>query len=123
MINKFVKYFIIFTILFFFGIVTFLTFDSDFRRYLFGRTISAYKLYQIIALQPYLKGDDIEIALSHSRSKYGETYFSFVNGQHTTQGGTHQGAFREAIVKTLREFYRKFNFKPEDFPKEISKIY
>ena len=55
----------------------------------------------------HLKGEDIEIALSHSTQKYGETYFSFVNGQHTTQGGTHQAALRESIVKTLREFYKK----------------
>lgn len=54
----------------------------------------------------HLKGDDIEIALTHGQS-YGEEYYSFVNGQHTTQGGTHQAAFREAIVKTIREFYKK----------------
>ncbi len=54
----------------------------------------------------HLKGDDIEIALTHGNS-YGEQYYSFVNGQHTTQGGTHQGAFREAVVKTIREFYKK----------------
>src|SRR6186713_1682685 len=54
----------------------------------------------------HLKGDDIEIALTHGNS-YGEEYYSFVNGQHTTQGGTHLSAFREAIVKTVREFYKK----------------
>lgn len=54
----------------------------------------------------HLKGEDIEIALTHGNS-YGEEYYSFVNGQHTTQGGTHLAAFREAIVKTLREFYKK----------------
>ena len=54
----------------------------------------------------HLKGEDIEIAMTHGNS-YGEQYYSFVNGQHTTQGGTHQGAFREAVVKTLREFYKK----------------
>lgn len=54
----------------------------------------------------HLKGDDIEIAMSHGQ-QYGEEYYSFVNGQHTTQGGTHQAAFREAIVKTIREFYKK----------------
>ena len=48
----------------------------------------------------HLKGEDIEIAMTHSQKGYGEQYFSFVNGQHTTQGGTHQAAFREAIVKT-----------------------
>jgi topoisomerase-4 subunit B len=55
----------------------------------------------------HLKGDDIEIALTHSDKSQGEQYYSFVNGQHTTQGGTHQSAFREALVKTLREFYKK----------------
>lgn len=54
----------------------------------------------------HLKGEDIEIALSHGTG-YNESYFSFVNGQHTTQGGTHQSAFREAVVKVVREFYRK----------------
>ncbi len=54
----------------------------------------------------HLKGDDIEIAMTHN-SQYGEEYYSFVNGQHTTQGGTHQAAFREAVVKTIREYYKK----------------
>jgi len=54
----------------------------------------------------HLKGEDIEVALTHGQ-QYGEEYYSFVNGQHTTQGGTHQAAFREAIVKTVREFYKK----------------
>ncbi|RYD82218.1 MAG: type IIA DNA topoisomerase subunit B [Sphingobacteriales bacterium] len=54
----------------------------------------------------HLKGEDIEIAMTHGE-QYGEEYYSFVNGQHTTQGGTHLAAFREAIVKTLREFYKK----------------
>ncbi|MEJ7778944.1 MAG: DNA topoisomerase IV subunit B [Daejeonella sp.] len=54
----------------------------------------------------HLKGDDIEVAMTHGQ-QYGEEYYSFVNGQHTTQGGTHQAAFREAIVKTIREFYKK----------------
>ena len=54
----------------------------------------------------HLKGDDIEIALSHT-NQYGEDYYSFVNGQYTTQGGTHQAALREAVVKTVREFYKK----------------
>jgi topoisomerase-4 subunit B len=54
----------------------------------------------------HLKGEDIEIALTHGHA-YGEEYYSFVNGQHTTQGGTHQAAFREAIVRTVREFYKK----------------
>ena len=54
----------------------------------------------------HIKGEDIEIALTHS-SQYGEEYYSFVNGQHTTQGGTHLAAFRESIVKTVREFFKK----------------
>ena len=54
----------------------------------------------------HLKGEDIEIAMTHGQA-YGEEYYSFVNGQHTTQGGTHQAAFREAVVKTIREFYDK----------------
>ncbi len=60
----------------------------------------------------HLKGDDIEVAFTHTGA-YGEDYYSFVNGQHTTQGGTHQAAFREAIVKTAREFYKK-EFDPND---------
>lgn len=54
----------------------------------------------------HLKGQDIEVALTHD-NHYGEEYYSFVNGQNTTQGGTHQAAFREALVKTVREFYKK----------------
>lgn len=54
----------------------------------------------------HLKGDDIEIALTHT-NQYGEDYYSFVNGQYTTQGGTHQSAFREAIVKAVRDFFKK----------------
>lgn len=54
----------------------------------------------------HLKGADIEIAMTHGQ-QYGEEYYSFVNGQHTTQGGTHQQAYREAVVKTVREFYKK----------------
>jgi topoisomerase IV subunit B len=54
----------------------------------------------------HLKGDDIEMALTHNND-YGEDIYSFVNGQHTTQGGTHQQAFREAYVKTIRDFYKK----------------
>jgi len=59
-------------------------------------------LYPIV----HLKGEDIELALTHG-AHYGEDYFSFVNGQHTTMGGTHLAAFREAIVKTVRDFYGK----------------
>lgn len=59
-------------------------------------------LYPII----HLKGEDLEIALTHG-NQYGEEYYTFVNGQHTTQGGTHLIAFKEAVVKTIREFYNK----------------
>jgi topoisomerase-4 subunit B len=54
----------------------------------------------------HLKGDDIEVAMTHE-NQYGEEYYSFVNGQYTTQGGTHLAAFREAVVKTLRDFFKK----------------
>ena len=54
----------------------------------------------------HLKGDDIEVAITHTNS-YGEEYYSFVNGQYTTQGGTHQAAFREAYVKVIRDFFKK----------------
>ena len=57
-------------------------------------------LYPII----HLKGNDIEIAITHSKVQYSEEYYSFVNGQHTTQGGTHQSAFRESLVKYLEIF-------------------
>ena len=60
-------------------------------------------LYPII----HLKGDDIELAITHNKKQYNEEYYSFVNGQHTTQGGTHLSSFREGIVKTVREFYKK----------------
>lgn len=72
------------------------------------------KVYPII----HLLGEDIEIALTHSKSQYSEEYHSFVNGQNTTQGGTHLVAFREAIVKTIREFYNK-GFEPSDIRKSI----
>ena len=71
-------------------------------------------LYPVV----HLKGDDIEVALTHSKTQYSEEYHSFVNGQHTTQGGTHQAAFREAIVKTLRDFYGK-NYDASDIRKSI----
>jgi len=71
-------------------------------------------LYPVI----HLKGDDIEVALTHSKTQYSEEYHSFVNGQHTTQGGTHQSAFREAIVKTTRDFYGK-NYDASDIRKSI----
>ncbi len=69
---------------------------------LLNENITSDSLYPIIHLQ----GEDIEIAFTHS-DQYGEEYYSFVNGQHTTQGGTHQSAFRESIAKTIKEFYGK----------------
>ena len=66
----------------------------------------------------HLKGNDIEVAITHSKTQYSEEYHSFVNGQHTTQGGTHQSAFREAIVKTLRDYYGK-NYDASDIRKSI----
>ncbi len=70
---------------------------------LLGRKTNEDELrYNII----HLKGDDIEVAITHNND-YGEDIFSFVNGQYTTQGGTHQQAFREAFVKTIRDFYKK----------------
>jgi len=71
-------------------------------------------LYPII----HLKGNDIEVAITHSKTQYSEEYHSFVNGQHTTQGGTHQSAFRESLVRTVREFYGK-NFEASDIRKSI----
>ncbi|AFR36449.1 Type IIA topoisomerase (DNA gyrase/topo II, topoisomerase IV), B subunit [Riemerella anatipestifer RA-CH-1] len=71
-------------------------------------------LYPIV----HLKGDDIEVAITHSDKSQTETYFSFVNGQNTTQGGTHLNAFREAYVKTIREFFNK-NFDASDIRKSI----
>ena len=71
-------------------------------------------LYPII----HLKGNAIEVAITHSRTQYSEEYHSFVNGQHTTQGGTHQAAFREAVVKTIREHFGK-NYEAADIRKSI----
>ncbi|MBP3942538.1 type IIA DNA topoisomerase subunit B [Sphingobacteriaceae bacterium WQ 2009] len=65
----------------------------------------------------HLKGEDIELAITHGQ-QYGEEYYSFVNGQHTTQGGTHQASFREAIAKTIREFYKK-DFEAADIRASI----
>lgn len=82
---------------------------------LLGETISEEdRIYDII----HLKDDDIEIAMTHSKTQYSEEYYSFVNGQNTTQGGTHLGAFREAIVRTIKEFYNK-NFEASDIRKSI----
>ncbi len=70
---------------------------------LLERDIDSEILYPII----HLKADDIEVAITHCKNQYSEQYFPFVNGQHTVQGGTHQSSFREAIAKTIREFYGK----------------
>lgn len=81
---------------------------------LLNANISDEALYPVI----HLRGKDIEIAFTHTTS-YGEDYYSFVNGQHTTQGGTHLAAFREAIVKTARDFYGK-EFDPSDVRTSIT---
>ncbi|MCF6297375.1 MAG: type IIA DNA topoisomerase subunit B [Flavobacteriaceae bacterium] len=72
------------------------------------------KLFPIV----HLLEEDIEIALTYSKAQYNEEYHSFVNGQHTTQGGTHQNAYREAIVKTIRDFFGK-NYDASDIRKSI----
>lgn len=69
---------------------------------LLHENMSSKSLYEVI----HLKGEDIELAMTHGH-QYGEEYYSFVNGQHTTQGGTHLAAFREAVVKAIRDFYKK----------------
>jgi len=66
----------------------------------------------------HIRDNDFECAMTHSENQYGEEYYSFVNGQHTTQGGTHQSAFREAVVKTIREFYKK-DFEASDIRTSI----
>lgn len=75
---------------------------------LLNEKMTAEPLYPII----HLKGDDIEVVITHI-NQYGEEYYSFVNGQHTTQGGTHLTAFREAASRTIKEFYNK-NFDYSD---------
>ncbi len=72
------------------------------------------RIYDII----HLKDADIEIAMTHSKTQYSEEYYSFVNGQNTTQGGTHLAAYREALVRTIKEFYNK-NFEAADIRKSI----
>lgn len=71
--------------------------------------MTADSLYPII----HLKGDDIEIAITHA-SQYGEEYYSFVNGQHTSQGGTHQSAFKELVALTIHDFFSAKNFEYSD---------
>ncbi len=80
---------------------------------LLEENLDAEPLYPVIHLQD----EDVEAAITHG-NQYGEDYYSFVNGQHTTQGGTHLLAFREAIVKTVREFYKK-DFDPSDIRASI----
>lgn len=80
---------------------------------LLTENLDAEPLYPII----HLEGEDIEIAITHG-NQYGEDYFSFVNGQHTTQGGTHQGALRESVARTVKEFYGK-NYEPVDIRTSI----
>ena len=80
---------------------------------LLEKKLTGDTLYPII----HLEGEDIEIAMTHG-AHYGEEYFSFVNGQHTTMGGTHQLAFREAVVKTVRNFYKK-EFEAADIRQSI----
>ena len=70
-------------------------------------------LYPII----HLEGEDIEVAFTHGKT-YGEDYYSFVNGQHTTQGGTHQSAFRESVAKVIKDFYSK-NYEASDIRQSI----
>ncbi len=88
--------------------------ENGLKDLLEDRSSESDLLYPII----HLKGDDIEVAITHSKTQYSEEYHSFVNGQNTTQGGTHQSAFREALVKTIREFYGK-NYDSSDIRKSI----
>ena len=81
---------------------------------LLERNIDENPLYPVI----HLEGDDIEVAITHTQS-YGEDYYSFVNGQYTPQGGTHQAAFRETIVKVIRDHYGK-NFDAQDVRTSIT---
>ena len=82
---------------------------------LLDQNTEAEMLYPII----HLKGEDIEVAITHCKNQYSEQYYSFVNGQHTVQGGTHQIAFREAIVKTIREHFNK-NFDASDVRQAVN---
>jgi len=82
---------------------------------LLDQNTDAEMLYPII----HLSGADIEVAITHCKNQYSEQYYSFVNGQHTVQGGTHQGAYRQALVKTIREFYGK-NYDASDVRQAIN---
>ena len=82
---------------------------------LLDQNTEAEMLFPII----HLKGEDIEAAITHCKNQYSEQYYSFVNGQHTVQGGTHQVAFREAFVKTIREYFGK-NYDAADIRQAIN---
>ena len=82
---------------------------------LLDQNIEAELLYPII----HLIGNDIEVAITHCKNQYSELYYSFVNGQHTVQGGTHQGAFRQAFFKTIRDFFNK-NYEAADIRQAIN---
>ncbi len=88
--------------------------ENGLKDLLQDNTNDADMLYPIV----HLKGEDIEVAITHSKTQYSEEYHSFVNGQNTTQGGTHLAAFREAMVKTIREFYGK-NYEASDIRKSV----
>ena len=88
--------------------------ENGLKDLLEDQTNASDLLYPII----HLKGEDIEVAITHSRSQYSEEYHSFVNGQNTTQGGTHQTAYREGLVKTIRDYFGK-NFDASDIRKSI----
>ena len=89
-------------------------FSEDGLKDLLNEELESEVLYPIV----HLKGEDIEVAITHNDKSLTETYFSFVNGQNTTQGGTHLNAFKEAFVKTIREFFNK-NFEAADVRKAI----
>lgn len=76
---------------------------------LLNENMTEEPLYPVI----HLKGDDIEVALTHA-NQYGEEYYSFVNGQHTTQGGTHLTAFKEAVSRTIKDYFNKSSFEYSD---------
>ena len=82
---------------------------------LLDQNIDSELLYPII----HLIGEDIEVAITHCKNQYSELYYSFVNGQHTVQGGTHQVAFRQALVKTIRDFFNK-NYESADIRQAIN---
>ena len=88
--------------------------ENGLKDLLEDQTNASDLLYPII----HLRDEDIEVAITHSRSQYSEEYHSFVNGQNTTQGGTHQAAFREALVKIIRDHFGK-NFDASDIRKSI----